>query len=120
MRCQDEFPNVRETWHLHHLFEKTIRHKIVDRFPDTSEAIRCAERVKMVIEGGYPPLELLSNAVCPACGWGSLVHFPYAHTIYANPNIEGHGGLKCNYCNECFYIDFKSRRDNLSNRTQLN
>jgi serine/threonine protein kinase len=67
-----KLPDAPETWHLHHVFAKTIRHDPTDRYKNASKAIEDARFILDRIRGGYPPLEKLDNKLCPVCGIGRL------------------------------------------------
>jgi serine/threonine protein kinase len=68
-------PESPMTWHLHHIFAKTIRNDPNDRYKNTADAIQHGKFILERIRAGYPPLEKLSeNRLCPVCGIGQL-HF---------------------------------------------
>lgn len=103
-----------ESWHLHRIFEGTIRHNPGNRFPSVEEAIGACGVVNAAINGGYPPLELLITR-CPVCGIGELATDPgYPATVthpYRNPLPHGTVPMKCNTCT--YWQVFE--RDNLIN-----
>jgi serine/threonine-protein kinase len=68
-------PSVPMSWHFHHIFEKTIRHDLVDRFDHSGDALRLARHIQRLIAEGAQPLEVLAdNVLCPVCRIGSLDH----------------------------------------------
>ncbi len=114
-----EFPDSSETWHLHHLFEGTIRHKPSDRFPTSNAALQCARRVQQLIKTGSPPLEVILQGRCPSCGWGLLKSFPESHSVFGNPNPSGIVSLQCDYCGECFAMNRKEPKRTFQLRMEL-
>jgi eukaryotic-like serine/threonine-protein kinase len=98
------FPNVPESWHLHHIFEKTIRRNPVDRWEHPEEALQMARRVHFLISMGYLPLERIGD-ICPICGFGALQGFERSHEIFGNPNPPGIYAWQCNYCGFCFPVN---------------
>ena len=68
-----EMPNDPMTWHLHHIFERTIRHLPGNRYPNVAEALQHSHQILDCIRFGYPPLEKLDlYSRCPICGIGKL------------------------------------------------
>jgi serine/threonine protein kinase len=63
-------PNDWATWHLHLIFENTIRRRPDARYPDVATALAHARDVRERIEGGYLPLEMVvaGKYRCPLCG----------------------------------------------------
>ncbi|MBN8626038.1 MAG: serine/threonine protein kinase [Planctomycetes bacterium] len=115
---QKLLPDSPSAWHLHHLFEKSIRHDPEKRFKEPSEALAAARQVLFLITAGYPPIELL-NETCPTCGWGKLGSFDGSHMVFGNPPPRGVRAVKCNYCGFCFAQDMPTLNENISRRTFL-
>src|ERR1043165_1766259 len=115
------YPRSPETWHLHHIFEKTIRHKPEDRFASPIRALDTARRLAYVISNGYPPLELLANQ-CSICGYGEL-HFskPYGSVLhpFRNPLPDGVSTAQCDYCGYWQAIENGKISDALEKRRGL-
>jgi serine/threonine protein kinase len=62
-------PGAPMTWHLYHIFEKTIRHKPDDRYKNVNASIEHGRFVLGLVRGNYPPLEQLKSKLkCPVCG----------------------------------------------------
>jgi serine/threonine protein kinase len=61
-------PEAPITWHLHGIFEKTVRHKQENRYHSAFQAIEDSERVKNRIQAGFLPLKILAENLCPICG----------------------------------------------------
>jgi serine/threonine protein kinase len=73
-----QLPDTPMTWHLHHIFQKTIRHKPDDRYKSATAAIEHGRFVLGLVRGGYPPLEKLKSALkCPVCGVSELTPLGY-------------------------------------------
>lgn len=115
---REVFPERPFTWHLHHIFEKTIRHESKDRVKNAEAAIALARRVEFLILGGYTPIELL-DAQCPMCGWGRMSGFDGSHMVFGNPNPAGIAALRCDYCGFCFAIDKRIDKATLDKRNNL-
>lgn len=111
------FRHLPETWHLHHVFEKSIRRDPSDRW-SASSALAQAKRLCAIIRAGYPPLETMGEA-CPLCGIGALRPFEGSHTVFGNPNPGSLESLQCNYCFYCFVVDPLKQRKSLADRQKL-
>lgn len=111
-----------DTWHLHRIFEGTIRHNPANRFPSVDEAFRTCRLISDAIKGGYPPLELLLIR-CPVCGVGELASdlgFPATVTHpYRNPLPNGVVPMKCNYCTSWQIFERDKLMTDLKDRTRL-
>lgn len=112
------FPEYPKTWHLHHIFEKTIRSEWRNRWGSANHAIAMARRVRFLIECGYPPLEEIGPR-CPICGFGELSSFTGGHIVFGNPNPPGIESRQCTYCGICFPFNSLKRRETLDNRKKL-
>ncbi len=112
------FPGNPSTWHLFHIFEKTIRHDWRNRWGTAEHAISKARFVMHLIKSGYPPLESIASK-CPICGVGELDQFQGSHMVFGNPNPRGIGAVQCNYCGICMAINYTLKRQNLKSREVL-
>lgn len=112
------FPENPMTWHLHHIFEKTIRHDWRNRWGSAVEAEAVVGRVRSLIESGYPPLEEIGPR-CPICGVGELSGFEQSHAVFGNPNPRGIESRQCTYCGICFPFNSLKRRETLDRRKKL-
>lgn len=112
------FPDKPETWHLHHIFEKTIRRAREDRWNSAEEAVAEARRISYLIRSGYPPLEEIAKK-CPICGVGTLDKFEGSHMVFGNPNPKGIAPVQCSYCGYCFAVSYENQRRMLGGRTKL-
>ena len=111
------FPGSPETWHLHHVFQKTIRHLPSDR-GSIESVLATAERVRYLISSGFPPLEKIRD-FCPICGIGELGQGQGLHNVFGNPNPPGIYSYQCNYCGVCFAINRKVSSDWLKKHSEL-
>ncbi|MBD2123768.1 serine/threonine-protein kinase [Trichocoleus sp. FACHB-262] len=111
-------PDAPESWHLQHIFEKTIRQNPQDRCKNAKEALNLARRVKFLILSGYPPLELIDKN-CPVCGFGALGIGRGLHAVFGNPNPPGINSCQCDYCGFCFAVNHDLRAKNLQRKQQL-
>lgn len=114
----DIFPEDPSTWHLHHIFERTIRRARSARFGSARDAVATARRVAYLIRSGYPPLEEIM-AKCPICGIGQYEKFEGSHTVFGNPNPPGIAAVQCSYCGSCFAVSFAKRTQLLQGRKML-
>ncbi|HQO64406.1 MAG TPA: serine/threonine-protein kinase [Syntrophorhabdus sp.] len=112
------FPGDPQTWHLHHIFEKTIRRDWRNRWGSASQAKSVARRVRFIIESGYPPLEEIGPR-CPICGVGELSEFSGSHSVFGNPNPPGIMAFQCTYCGICFAKNSLKRNEILNTRKKL-
>ena len=115
---REMFPEDPSTWHLHHIFEKTIRRDWRNRWGSARDAVSVAKRVAYLIRSGYPPLEDITTT-CPVCGVGEILGFPSSHMVFGNPNPEGVGSYQCSYCGLCFAINYAGRNKRLKERREL-
>jgi serine/threonine protein kinase len=112
------FPNRPDMWHLHHVFEKTIRANPTDRWEKADQGIAIAEQVQYLIRAGYPPIEKTAER-CPVCGFGNIARFDGAHVVFGNPNPPGIFGLQCTYCGYCFAVNQRAVQERLQRWKQL-
>jgi serine/threonine protein kinase len=112
------FSDQPTTWHLHHIFEKTIRKRAGDRFPSVEKAVEETNTTRSLILGRYPPLELFKSR-CPICGFGTLSKFDQSHAVFGNPNPQGIIALQCTHCHVCFAIDMAKLNAELERRKKL-
>jgi serine/threonine protein kinase len=112
------FPDLPSTWHLHHIFEKTVRHNPVNRWQKVEDALRMSRRVHFLVASGYLPLESIANT-CPICGFGYLDSFDGSHVVFGNPNPRGIVSSQCSYCGFCFAINSAKIENTLKSRKQL-
>lgn len=112
------FPDNPKTWHLHHIFEKTIRRDWRNRWGSASQAEAAARRVRFLIESGYPPLEEIGPR-CPICGFGDLADFQGSHMIFGTRNPPGIVPRQCTYCGICFAFNATGHRKAIEKRKKL-
>jgi serine/threonine protein kinase len=122
------------TWHLHHIFERAVRHDPKNRHTSAKEALSGAHRIKGLIEGCVLPLEELSTNTCPTCGIGKVVSaaqmFRQIDTRVRHPAYEAlqhlhnvhHGedvyGV-CPYCGSITIVLEGIRAQSLRSRMEL-
>jgi serine/threonine protein kinase len=110
-------PRFPDTWHLHHLFEVTIRHSPKDR-STVDEIQTLIGKVAYLIKSGVPPLEIIAE-MCPICGIGKLEQGEGLHNVFGNPNPVGIHSYQCSMCGTCFAINRRLQSDNLKRRKTL-
>jgi serine/threonine protein kinase len=105
-----ELPGVAMSWHLHHIFEKTIRQNPAQRYVNAGQALDGARHVRHLITGCYTPLELLAGDICQMCGVGKYGELPAAYV-----KILGQYTLKLipyqnafSVCPYCFHLSFQA------------
>ena len=114
----DMFPDNPSTWHLFHIFKKTIRNDWRERWGSAEHAISTVNFVRNLINNGYPPLETVT-ARCPICGVGELDSLRGSHMVFGNPNPQGIGAVQCSYCGICMAINYNQKKQNLKSRENL-
>lgn len=97
MSMKSLFPESPEIWHLHHIYEGTIRQNPSDRWQSADQARAWALHVRRLIAGGYLPIENIGRE-CPFCGIGSLERFGEDWQVFHNPVPHPFVGVRCNYC----------------------
>ena len=113
------FPDATSTWHLHHIFESTIRRDWRNRWESAAAAARAAEEIEQLIQNGYPPLEQIVGGTCPICGYGKLQDFKGGHAVFGNPNPRGIVSRQCTYCGFCFAFNCENSGSILRRRSEL-
>jgi serine/threonine protein kinase len=106
------FPDTPDTWHLYHVFARTIRHDPSVRWRSAQDAISACDHVRRLILRGYPPIEEIFN-YCPVCGVGALKDFSGSHMVFGNPNPAGIFAKQCDYCGICMAINGQHLRDHI-------
>jgi serine/threonine protein kinase len=110
-------PNDPKAWHLHHIFEKTIRHTPADRVLNAKAAIELANHVEYLIVSQYRPLELL-NTHCPLCGFGKLRQSDTSG-VFGDRMPSGFIAMLCAYCGFAFPINEHRWSESLRKRKEL-
>jgi len=106
------YPDNPDTWHLYHIFARTIRHDPSNRWQSAEDAISVCNHLRRVILGGYPAVEEFFDH-CPVCGVGSLEDFSGSHMVFGNPNPAGISGKQCSYCGICLAINYEHLRNQI-------
>ncbi len=112
------FPDDPSAWHLHHVFEKTIRHSPSKRAKNPSGAIELAKRVRHLVLAGYMPFEHTLK-VCPQCGLGTPKPMEDAYRVFHNPVPERYAARKCQRCGYCYIVDLDTIRAEGERRVHL-
>ncbi|HEY3277833.1 MAG TPA: serine/threonine-protein kinase [Syntrophorhabdaceae bacterium] len=112
------FPENPDTFHLYHIFARTIRHDPSTRWHSAQDAISECSAVRRLILHGYPPLEQIFD-YCPICGIGTLKDFSGSHMVFGNPNPSGIYAKQCDYCGMCMAINGNRFRENMKERESL-
>jgi hypothetical protein len=106
------FPSKPELWHLHHIFEKTIRRKIGDRFANATEAILLGNLVYRLILGNYPPIQQIGTH-CPQCGIGLVNVSPLnPFRLTKRPLPSNYRLMECKFCGYCFVLNIDTVSQN--------
>jgi serine/threonine-protein kinase PpkA len=115
---ESEFNDKPATWHLFHIFEKTIRNDPSNRWESAKKALSETKDVRRIISNAYQPLEEIFDR-CPICGVGELKSFRGGHQVFGNPNPSGIHAMRCSYCGVCLAIDYDLTNKNLELRQNL-
>jgi hypothetical protein len=107
-------PDVRLSWHLHHVFEKTIRQSPQSRFNDAAQAIKVSRWVIRLIEDRFKPLEQIADGTCPLCGIGKYGNTIGLNTYYANDMRPWGKAIapvndSFDVCPYCFHAVFRAK-----------
>lgn len=113
------FPTKSETWHLSHIFEKTIRQNPSDRVQTIDELFALVRELRYVIERGFPPL-VEAPSRCPSCGFKNIGEFYHGHVVFGNPNPRGVVAVACNSCGFGFVRNVDIWNSNVERRRNLN
>lgn len=113
------FPQNTETWHLAHIFEKTIRQRPEDRLVGSAKILELVHDVRRVVQGGFPPLEDI-GAHCPSCGWNKVASFEQGYIVFGNPNPRRIESVRCELCGFCFVRDYNVLVKNVDEVRNLN
>ena len=95
------FPNRPETWHLFHIFEKTIRQNQSDRVHGVGETFDLVREVRHLIYMGFPPIQEAARR-CPSCGLKDLGRIDEGYLMIGSPNDPRVITLLCNSCGFSF------------------
>ena len=109
---KEMFPTKPETWHLTHIFEKTIRRRPENRFQGTAEVNERINDVRYLVKRGIPPLEDIQHR-CPSCGWKRLRDFPNADNVFGSRCQRDYAALQCSLCGFGFTRDTVLLRQNI-------
>ena len=112
------FEEKPETWHLTHIFEKTIRERPEDRLTSTDKVLEQVQEVRRVVQGGFPPLEEVRTH-CPSCGWNRIADFQQGYIVFGNPNPHRVVSLICSLCGFGFVRDMGKLEDSLEEKKNL-
>lgn len=107
------FPSKKETWHLVHVFEKTIREDPANRFGATGIVLSRLNAVRGRIRRGFPPLEEVSLC-CPSCGHQQLNRLEGANNVFGNFQALRLSAFTCAMCGYCFVRNTRALDDNIN------
>ena len=116
---EKSFPDRPETWHLFHVFEKTIRQNQSDRVQDASETFTLIREVRHLIDMGFPPIQEASRR-CPSCGLKGLEQSQDGYRVYQSPNPARPVSVMCNSCGFSFERNYAIGIQNMERRQGLN
>jgi eukaryotic-like serine/threonine-protein kinase len=115
-------PDVPLAWHLHHVFENTIRHDPTYRYLNMDLAIKDAVEIRDLITCGALPLERLASNVCPICRRGDM----NTVSVGRGPMTVGRVGnepysefMGCPVCGFAVLRTWSTLRDSLKRREAL-
>ena len=117
------------SWHLHHIFEGTIRHDPNHRFANPANALVRARMAQSLIVHGFKPLEFLASGICTMCGLG---RYDNAASLFTDdryrPIIEDFHKLMtpirqsyvfCPYCFHVALVAVAAQQISLEDRKKL-
>lgn len=112
------FPDLPSTWHLHHVFEKSVRHDPANRWQLAGDALTAVHHILHLTTAGYPPIEVLEQR-CPVCGVGELKRFDRSHLVFHNGLASGYHAKQCDYCGFCLVRNHTLMKESLQKRSQM-
>ena len=120
-------PDTRMAWHLHHIFEQTIRYEASKRYHDTFLALDGARGVRRLIVEGYKPLEQLADDTCPLCGVGQYgniigVEVRYEQELqHFSRHVQSIRGsyFLCPFCFHASFVAVEALQKALADRRNL-
>ena len=113
------FPTRPDTWHLSHIFEKTIRQNHSDRVQGVGETLDLIRLVRNVIDLGFPPLLEVASR-CPSCGLKTVGDYMEGYGMVGNPMPRGLVSLMCRSCGFWFIRNIELLKDNIRRQEGLN
>lgn len=113
LSMQTLFPEQPETWHLSHVFEKTIREDPSNRFQSAQDVANLVGELHQIIQRGFPPVERV-HFRCPSCGWRRIDFLPENFSGFDPDRFVSH---RCAFCGFTFVRDRVIWRENVD-RTQ--
>jgi len=105
-----------ETYHLHHIFEKSIRYNAKERWQSPYSALMDSKNILNIIRSGYPPLEEIKN-ICPVCGFKKTENYSLSDAVYGD--LRKVKANRCKYCGYIYHFDPSIARNNLHKREEL-
>ncbi|MCY4018903.1 MAG: protein kinase [Chloroflexi bacterium] len=117
MSMQKVFPEIPETWHLSHIFERTIRKDVQYRCQSASHVSFLITNIRRIIEGGFPPVEQTIDH-CPSCGWsgGIIGNYSDPYQRFGVSDNRKPPVLHCTMCGFVFVRDYAVLNTFISNR----
>ena len=113
------FPTRPETWHLSHIFERTIRENQSDRVQGISETLDAIREVQYLIEMGFPPLQEVASR-CPSCGLKTVGDYLEGYGMIGNSMPRGLVSLICGSCGFWFVRNTELLKNNIGRLEGLN
>ena len=120
-------PDIRMSWHLHHIFQFTIRYDASKRYDNTFRALEGARDVRRLVVEEYKPLEQLADTLCPLCGIGRYGNTMNLITYYAK-EMEGFSQAMrpvtgsyavCPFCFHASFVAMEALQKALADRRNL-
>ena len=112
------FPTKSVTWHLSHIFERTIRQNLSDRVSGVGETLALIHEVRYLIDRGLPPLHEIPSR-CPSCGMKGVSQYRDGYRMFGNPISVGVVSVLCNSCGFSFLRDNEVWRKNIERLESL-
>ncbi|MCY4416145.1 MAG: serine/threonine-protein kinase [Chloroflexi bacterium] len=117
---QTLFPNQPDTWHLTHIFEKTIRENPSDRFQSAQQLLHEVAELRRIISQGFPPIEQVALR-CPSCGLERMNWVGRLDPdIFATQGGMDVGWTCCAFCGYIVARDFAVLRSHIERTQNLN
>ncbi len=116
LALEEVLPDHPQTWHLAHIFEKTIRADPANRWQSAREAHEFGTQLRNVLRRGISPVQHI-HRWCDRCGVGELRNATGA--FGALSAHEGYVSKRCDYCGTYVLHNRKVPDERLEARKQF-
>ena len=118
-RCSmpNMFPGNHDCWHLHEIFEHTIRESPEDRLLSASHALQFSQQLLAVIQRKLTPFAKIPRS-CSTCGFGNPEVLPMSeqfHQVFGKDVFA----FRCDRCGTVSFRDNEMWKKSFEDRSKL-